>query len=63
MKEICWNSDKNIELKKERNVSFEELLGSRFIGIEGHPRLKHQKVMLFEHNNYVWVVSYVIKKE
>ena len=63
MKEIRWNSDKNIERKKERNISFEELFASRFIGIEEHPKAKHQRLMLFEHKNYVWVVPYVTEED
>ena len=59
MKEVRWNSDKNKELKQSRNVTFEELLSSKFIGIEKHPKKPHQQLMLFEYDGYVWVVPYV----
>jgi hypothetical protein len=60
---IYWNPEKNEQLKKLRKVSFEDLLGSRFIGIEDHPTKKHQKLMLFEYKKYVWVVPYVPEKD
>ncbi|MDE1920066.1 MAG: toxin, partial [Candidatus Omnitrophica bacterium] len=56
---IYWNPEKNDRLKKLRKVTFEDLLTSRFIGIENHPTKKHQKLMLFEHKKYVWVIPYV----
>jgi hypothetical protein len=56
---VYWNQEKNTQLKRLRNVTFEDLIGSRFIGVEGHPVKKHQKLMLFEYKSYVWVVPYV----
>ena len=50
MKEIHWNADKNKDLKQARNVTFEQLMSSRFIGIEKHPKKPHQQLMLFEFN-------------
>ncbi len=58
-----WSYDKNEWLKKERGVSFEELLASRFIRIERHARKLNQRLMLFEFQKYVWVVPYVEDKE
>jgi len=40
-------------------VTFEELLNSRFIGFENYPVKKHQKLLLFEHKEYVWVIPFV----
>ena len=62
MNNIYWNPEKNDQLKKLRKVTFEDLLSSRFIGIEDHPAKKHQKLMLFEYKQYVWVVPYVEDK-
>ncbi len=59
MKSIYWNQDKNAQLKQLRKVTFEDLINSRFIGIEKHPIKAHQKLMLFEYRGYVWVVPYV----
>lgn len=59
MKDIQWNADKNKELEKTRNITFEQLMNSRFIGIEKHPKKSHQHLMLFEFKGYVWVVPYV----
>ena len=56
MKEFIWSDDKNEKLKKERGVSFEQLVDSRFIGIEGHRVRPHQCLMLFEFRDYVWVI-------
>ncbi|MBF0493995.1 MAG: toxin [Candidatus Omnitrophica bacterium] len=59
MKKVLWNGEKNLELKRTRGVLFEELLNSRFLGIEVHPKRTNQKLMLFELDNYIWVVPYV----
>ncbi len=59
MKPAVWNFDKNEWLKKKRNITFELLIGSRFIGIEKHPSRFYQQLMLFEYQRYVWVVPYV----
>jgi hypothetical protein len=59
VKELRWSVEKNGQLLTERNVSFEQLVGARFIGIEKHPLKPHQKLMLFEFRRYVWVIPYV----
>ena len=59
MKEVRWNIEKNIELKQERDVTFEQLMSSRFIGIEKHPKRPNQHLMLFEYKGYVWVIPYI----
>ena len=59
MKDIKWDAVKNAQLKETRNVTFEHLLDSRFVGIEKHPQREHQKLMLFEYRRYIWVVPYV----
>jgi len=58
-----WNEDKNETLKKERGVSFEEILGSKFIGAEKHPTRKNQIVLKFEYNEYIWIVPCVVEEE
>lgn len=59
MKEFRWNLDKNKELKETRDVTFEQLLNSKFIGIEKHPKKLNQQLMLFEFKRYVWVVPFI----
>lgn len=59
MKKIYWSLEKNFELQKTRQVTFEALLDSKFIGIEAHVKKAHQRLMVFEYNRYVWVVPFV----
>jgi len=59
VKELTWSREKNERLKKERGISFEQLVDSRFIGIEKHRTKENQRLMLFEFRNYAWVVPYV----
>ena len=63
MQELRWSVEKNIALKETRNITFEQLVNSRFIGIEDHIKKSHQKLMLFEFNKYVCVVPYVNEKD
>ena len=63
MKEICWSQAKNAFLARTRDVTFEQLLNSRFIGIEQHRIKTHQRLMLFEFEKRVWVVPYVEDKD
>ena len=59
MKELRWSQEKSALLKKERGVSFDELVSGRFLGIERNPSREHQRIMLFEVRGYVWVAPYV----
>ena len=59
MKELRWSLEKNAWLKKERGVSFEQLVSARFVGIEKHSSKQHQQLMVFEFRRYAWVVPYV----
>jgi len=62
MKEFIWDEEKSRKLKEKRGVSFEEIIDSKFIGIEEHHSRKNQFVMLFEYKNYIWVVPCVITR-
>lgn len=62
MKEIRWDMAKSQKLKKERGVSFEEIIHSRFLSAFQHPNRSNQKLLLFEHENYIWVVPYVERR-
>lgn len=54
-----WNEEKNKALKKERGVSFEEILDSKFIGAERHPTRRNQIILKFEYKEYIWIVPCV----
>ena len=67
---ILWNEDKNQKLKKERNVSFEDvemaILEGKVLDILEHPnKEKHpnQKLLIVNINEYAYVVPYVEEKE
>jgi len=60
MNDVKWNLLKNARLKKTRGVSFEGLLKSEPIKIKNHPTRENQKIMLFKHKNYIWVVPFVV---
>ena len=62
MNTFLWSHEKNELLKTRRGVSFEELVKSRFLGIEKHNTRLHQKLMVFEFRRYAWVVPYVEDK-
>jgi hypothetical protein len=59
MKELRWNEEKSLKLKKERGVSFDEIVTGRFLGIEKSSSRDNQWLIVFEVNAYVWVVPYV----
>jgi len=59
MKELRWSEDKNKELQRTRQVTFEELVNSRFVDVLQHPTKRHQQLMLFELRGYIWVAPYV----
>jgi hypothetical protein len=55
-----WSFNNKI-LKKERGVSFEEILDSTFLGAEKHRTRNNQMVLLYEYKKYVWVVPCVVE--
>ena len=65
-KPIRWNSDKNLELQRERSISFDEILlameGGGELARTNHPnheKYPHQKVLYVNYRNYVYIVPYV----
>lgn len=63
MKEFKWDRTKEEKIKKERGVSFDDVLSSKFMGAEEHPTRGNQIVLLFKLNEYVWVVPCVEEEE
>ena len=58
MREITWSLLKSDRLKRTRGVSFEEILKARLIAVKINPVRKDQKIMLFFHKRYIWVVPF-----
>ncbi|QTA78963.1 Uncharacterized protein dnl_12100 [Desulfonema limicola] len=65
-----WSSEKNELLKKERKISFDEIIHSiaegGLIGIEPHynkDKFDHQSVMFVNINDYVYLVPFVYNEE
>lgn len=70
MKYIDWDTAKNEQLKKERGVSFEEVLdaifGNGLITILEHPNKKkygNQNIFIVELHEYVYLLPYVEDEE
>jgi uncharacterized DUF497 family protein len=59
MADIRWDLNKSDKLKRERGVSFEEIIKAKLLAVKEHPNRAHQSVMLVEYQHYIWVVPYV----
>ncbi|TAN38778.1 MAG: toxin [Nitrospirae bacterium] len=67
---VNWDNDKNLQLKKERDITFEQVLiaieTGGLLDILDHPSKEgypDQVVFLVRVNDYVYAVPTVIKKE
>jgi uncharacterized DUF497 family protein len=65
-----WSEEKNRQLKKKREISFEEIVlciqESRIVAVLEHPnREKHpnQQLYLIDYRKQIYVVPFVINKE
>lgn len=70
MKYFAWNDDKNVQLKRDRGVSFEEIVfhieRGDILDIVEHPnRVKYrgQRMFVIAIENYAWLVPFVESKE
>lgn len=70
MKYFDWDEEKNKQLKRERNISFEEVLiaieEERLLDILEHPNKENypnQKVFIVNINQYVYVAPFVEDEE
>jgi len=61
-----WSIEKNLKLKKERNISFEAILAAIddgwLLDIVDHPnqdKYGHQEVLCVEWNDYTYLVPFV----
>jgi hypothetical protein len=59
MKELRWSEEKSLKLKKERGLSFDDIVAGRFLGIEKNLSRDDQWLMVFEIDDYAWVMPYV----
>ncbi len=61
---IIWDEGKNRKLRKERQISFEEieslLLAKKYIEIMGHPKHPGQRVFILPIKRYIHVVPFVL---
>ena len=67
---IEWNEEKNVFLKRERNVSFEDvlvkILDGDYLDIIPHPNQSaypHQMVFIFLLGEYVYLVPFVQRED
>lgn len=70
MKVFNWNSEKNIILKSERNISFEEIIiaigEDKIINVYEHPnqdKYPNQKIYEIELNDYIYLVPFIENDE
>lgn len=63
MRFVKWNILKSERLKKERGVSFEEIIRGKLIAVKKHPKKEYQDIMLFEYKSYIRVVPFVKNKD
>lgn len=66
MKLLRWNHEKNLQLRQERNISFEEielaLTQDKLLDVIDHPnqdRYPNQKIFIINLNQYVCLVPFV----
>lgn len=69
MKYHSWNNDKNEKLKKERKISFEDVLyyieNGKLLAIVSNPNQEKyvgQKIYIIEIDNYAYLVPFVETK-
>lgn len=69
MKYFKWNLEKNEMLKKQRNISFEEIVfqiqNDGLLEIIKHPnndKYVNQKIFVVIYNNYVYLVPFIEKE-
>ena len=65
MYDYKWNEEKNKQLKKERKITFEEIINyisnEKILDIVNNSssNFDNQKCYIIDINNYVWVVPFV----
>ena len=61
MKGLRWNPLKNEWLRITRGVSFNDLTDQgTLLGTRHHPTRTNQQIMLFEYQDWIWAVPFVM---
>ena len=61
---ILWDENKNIKLKLERNISFEDvsefIISGDIVDVVEHPKRENQWIFILDINGYIYAVPFVI---
>lgn len=64
---IIWDEEKNIKLKLQRGIGFEEIsdiiINKNYLEIIDHPVIENQDIFVVKINDYIHAVPFVIDKE
>jgi uncharacterized DUF497 family protein len=64
---VIWDEIKNIKLKAERGISFEEIseiiLNKKYLDILENPARDNQDIFVISLNDYIYAVPYVLDKD
>ena len=70
MKIVDWNEAKNMQLRMERDISFDEVMiaieGGNLLDVIRHPNIErytNQKIFVVEIRNYAYLVPFVEDNE
>ncbi|MCK5243473.1 toxin [bacterium] len=63
MLEIKWSLLKSKRLKQTRGVSFEEIIQAELVDVLEHPKQRHQRIMVFKHQRYIWAVPFITSED
>jgi len=56
---VKWNALKNVRLKLTRRVTFQKIVSADLLGLGNNPSRSHQRVLIYRHKSYTWVVPFV----
>ena len=58
-----WDPEKSEWLKRNRGVSFGEIVKAELVCILAHEKRDNQKLLLFLYQEYIWVAPCVVSGE
>ncbi len=58
---VRWDAEKSGRLKRERGVSFEELMQAEIVAKYVHPNRHNQEIMRVLFKGYIWAIPCVVK--
>lgn len=56
LKELKWDPLKSEWLKRERGVSFEEMIQMPFLGVTENPSRPGQELLVYLFEGYIWII-------